>query len=133
MSVSFHYCSCLAKWICIVLCVLCSVPKETIRAHPLAIRERISFNDGWLFIRNDPPGVNDSLSYQKIKDWVLPTGNDFLNMEVAKFVRPPGNPGSTIAYTQPSFDDKGWRHLHLPHDWAIEGQFRQEYPGMTGK
>ncbi|WP_338762630.1 beta-galactosidase GalB [Massilia sp. METH4] len=40
-------------------------------------------------------------------------------------------PGETFA--QPDFDDKTWRPLRLPHDWGIEGPFRQEYPNDTGK
>ena len=34
---------------------------------------------------------------------------------------------------QPGFDDRAWRKLNLPHDWGIEGDFKQEYPGETGK
>ena len=34
---------------------------------------------------------------------------------------------------QPTFDDQSWRKLDLPHDWAIEGPFRLEEPGNTGK
>ncbi len=45
---------------------------------------------------------------------------------------------------QPGAEDfnKGWsfsldggeaRSLDLPHDWGVEGEFRQEYPGETGK
>jgi beta-galactosidase len=30
-------------------------------------------------------------------------------------------------------DDSGWRAVSLPHDWAIEGSFRPELPGATGK
>lgn len=33
----------------------------------------------------------------------------------------------------PEIDDAGWRPLDLPHDWAIEGPFRMELPGGTGK
>lgn len=32
-----------------------------------------------------------------------------------------------------SWDDTGWKQLDLPHDWAIEGPFRQELEGYTGK
>ena len=31
------------------------------------------------------------------------------------------------------FNDSDWRKLNLPHDWGIEGLFKQEYPGETGK
>lgn len=32
-----------------------------------------------------------------------------------------------------SFDDSAWRKLALPHDFGIEGPFKQEYQGETGK
>ena len=31
------------------------------------------------------------------------------------------------------FDDSGWRLLDVPHDWGIEGPFRDDLPGDTGK
>ncbi len=34
---------------------------------------------------------------------------------------------------EPLFNDAAWRKLDLPHDWGIEGPFKQEYPGETGK
>jgi len=33
----------------------------------------------------------------------------------------------------PETNDAGWRKLDLPHDWAIEGPFRIELKGETGK
>jgi len=33
----------------------------------------------------------------------------------------------------PQIDDSNWRKLDLPHDWAIEGPFRIELKGETGK
>lgn len=33
----------------------------------------------------------------------------------------------------PQFDDKAWRKLDLPHDWGIEGPFRSDLEGYTGK
>ncbi|WP_197171199.1 beta-galactosidase GalB [Novipirellula aureliae] len=33
----------------------------------------------------------------------------------------------------PSFDDSSWRVLNLPHDWGIEGPFRDDLPNRTGK
>jgi beta-galactosidase len=32
-----------------------------------------------------------------------------------------------------NFNDRGWQNLDLPHDWAIEGPFRIELNGETGK
>ena len=33
----------------------------------------------------------------------------------------------------PGYNDKSWRTLDLPHDWGVEGDFKQEYPGESGK
>jgi beta-galactosidase len=82
-----------------------------------APRERLSFDADWRFNKGDPAGTGDQLSYAKLKAW---TGA-------------PDAAGSAVAATQPSFDDAAWRKLKLPHDWGIEGPFKQEYPGETGK
>jgi beta-galactosidase len=41
--------------------------------------------------------------------------------------------GVVLAATESGFDDAAWRKLSLPHDWGIEGEFKQAYPGETGK
>ena len=99
-----------------------------------AQRERVSFNDGWRFQKDDPPGAEGALSYPNIKDWVRATGSEYvLTSNAFKGARPSGNIGETVAYTRADFNDSGWRALDLPHDWAIEGDFRQELSGETGK
>lgn len=96
-------------------------------------RERLSFDADWRFVKGDPAGTNDTLSDSNLRPWLLPTGAEFLRAAEAKPQRPEGNIGAAVAYTQPTFDDSGWRKLDLPHDWGIEGPFKQEYPGETGK
>jgi beta-galactosidase len=39
----------------------------------------------------------------------------------------------TLAPQNPKYDDRAWRTLDLPHDWAIEGPFRYDLEGHTGK
>jgi len=92
-------------------------------------RERISINDGWHFQKGDPTEVAGSLDYPKICDWVLPSSAAFLKDPTVLPKRPEGNLAANIPYTQPGFDDSAWRKLDLPHDWAIEGPFKQEYSG----
>jgi len=96
-------------------------------------RDRVSFNLDWRFQKDDAAGLGDRLSYATIKGWVAATGVDLVNPVAAKAVRPDGNPGGDVAVAQPAFDDRNWRTLNLPHDWGIEGPFKQEYPGDTGK
>jgi beta-galactosidase len=103
----------------------------TARAEDPA-RERLSFNSDWRFIKGDPPGTSDELSYANIKPWVTATGNEFM-MDDKPAQRPPGNPGAEVAYTQSGYDDSTWHQLNLPHDWGMEGPFKQESPGSTGK
>lgn len=116
-------------------------------------RERISINDDWRFQKNDPPGNKVCLLYDvrpEVKDtqddkaadsqpgatapqaainpsvlkpWILPTGNAFIKDPARHFVRPAGDPGGDVAYVGRNIDDRGWRRVDLPHDWAIAGPF----------
>jgi beta-galactosidase len=95
-------------------------------------RSRESFNDGWRFQKDDPPGAEGRLSYEKIKGHVTATGGEFA-AAASKSVTADEGLGADVAYTRPEFDDSAWRRLNLPHDWGVEGPFRQEYPGETGK
>ena len=101
-------------------------------AAPTSPRERLSFNSDWRFIKGDPPGTGDKLTYETIKPWMTATGSEFAPGS-APVKRPDGNLAEDVAYTQAGFDDASWRKLNLPHDWGIEGPFNQEYPGSTGK
>jgi beta-galactosidase len=44
-----------------------------------------------------------------------------------RLVQTPGAP------QEPGLDDSAWRKLDVPHDWAIEGPFRDDLAGSTGK
>lgn len=93
---------------------------------------RTRLNDGWKFHRGDA-AADDSLrlSYDQLKPWLLPAANPLLTSG-KRHDRPAGEPDGGI-FASPEFDDSAWRTLDLPHDWGIEGPFRQEYPGETGK
>jgi len=94
-------------------------------------RERVLFNDHWRFTKDDPVGTGEELNYTNLAKWIVPTGAEFsTNPPVA---RPEGNPGGDVPCTQPGFDDRDWRQLELPHDWAVEGPFQQQYDGETAK
>jgi beta-galactosidase len=123
-----------------------------------AQRERISINDDWRFKRDDPPGNTVSLIYdvrpegqdgqagpadaeptaaEKVsvatqpimKPWILPTGNRFVKDPARRHVRPVGSWGGDVPYVKREFDDRSWRRVDLPHDWAIEGPFVTSGPG----
>ena len=104
------------------LMLLLTLLSLTGSASSASSRARISLNAGWRFHRftSNP----DSLSYGKLKAYMLPTANDFISGST-KFSRPSGPaPGSNIDYTQLTFNDSSWEAVTLPHDWAIKGPFR---------
>ena len=107
----------------------------TAHAQDLSVRERVSLDSDWRFFREDAGADSDLLSYDAVKPWVLATGVEFAQgAAAAAKVRPEGNPGGgSIAQAETGYDDSQWRLLNLPHDWGIEGPFKQEYPGDTGK
>src|ERR1035441_5929591 len=116
----------------LVAAMLLSPPAMLRAAGTPSSRERLSLNADWRFIKGEPAGSEGKLSYETLKPWLLTTGPE-LSLNATAPSRPDGNPGSEGAYKQPAFDDTPWRKLNLPHDWGVEGPFKQEYPGETGK
>src|ERR1035441_9496221 len=104
-------------------------------AGPASPRERISLDAGWRFAKDDPADAAGQLAYTNIQDWVEATGMEFTtNADLAAKKKPEGNPGGgDISYAQSGFDDSQWRLLNLPHDWGIEGPFKQSLSGGTGR
>lgn len=127
-----------------------------------ATRERISLDTDWRFQQGDPGGADSArllydvrpeqrarserpaefteeaerlgpASHPVLKPYILPTGNRFLRDPAIRSVRPAGDPGSDVAYVKRDFDDSGWRHVNLPHDWAIEGPFSSSGGGGMGR
>lgn len=73
-------------------------------------REEINFDNDWLFKRYG------------------------LQADGTKIPEPEESTGAAIlSPKEVAFDDKGWRKLDVPHDWGIEGPFREDLDGYTGK
>jgi beta-galactosidase len=133
--------------------------KSQVKAGGSTVRERISLNDGWKFMkytstpdklvydirpqvtdRNDNV-VADSKPTEAItvtsnpnglKNWILPSANDFIKDPTKRHRRPAGNPGGDFPFVQPDFNDAGWEPVTLPHDWAIKGPFFKGEPAEVG-
>lgn len=114
-------------------------------------RERVKINDGWTFMRyNSNPDnliydvrpridkVDDSkvadskpteavkvVSIQEVlKNWILPSANDFIKDPSKRHLRPEGiPPGSDFPFVKDDFKDDTWEKVTLPHDWAINKPF----------
>ncbi len=96
-----------------------------------AIRRVGAEADGNAAVNESAPNTNQPTAV--IKQWILPTGNRFLQDASRKFARPEGNLGAGVAYVPPGFDDTEWRQVNLPHDWAIEGPFTKSGGGGMGR
>ncbi len=73
-------------------------------------REKVNFDNDWLFKRYGLQADGRRID----EPWK--NGN-------SKFLSP----------IETAFDDKDWRKLDVPHDWGIEGSFREDLDGYTGK
>jgi beta-galactosidase len=124
-------------------------------------REHISINKEWSFMRCGSEKEADRLIYDVrpqvtdprddkvadskpteavevenagavLKQWILPTGNDFIRDPAKHHSRPEGNPGSDFAFVLPDFDDSSWEKVNLPHDWGIKGPFLEGWDAEVG-
>ena len=84
--------------------MLLATPASLRAAGAPSPRERLSFNADWRFIKGDPAQSEGKLTYESLKPWLLATGAE-LSLNATPPSRPGGNPGSDVAYTQPTFDD----------------------------
>lgn len=116
----------------------------------IPMRERISLNDEWKFMRyisspdnliyDERPVVTNHTddivadtkpteaiaitpSGQFLKNWILPSANDFIKDPAKHHQRPDGDPGKDFPFVQNNFNDVDWESVSLPHDWAIKGPF----------
>ncbi|MBB3827764.1 beta-galactosidase GalB [Xanthomonas arboricola] len=142
----------------VLACICLALPALGALAQTGAPRERVSLNAQWRFQRGDPPGNPVVLDYAarpqvtgsddgKVADarpdqaqplqstakdvlrpWILPTANALIANPAQRHQRPPGHPGSNVAYVQAQFDDSAWQLVDLPHDWAIAGPFLVDGP-----
>jgi beta-galactosidase len=112
--------------------ILTAMLMVAIHASAAPVRERSSFDADWRFIKGDPEGASNELSYRTIKPWVKANGNEFIK-DGTPTPRPTNDLETSAAYIQPDFNDTGWRKLDLPQDWGAEGPFNQAYPGETAK
>ncbi len=93
-------------------------------------RDRHSFNRDWRFdLVQEPVADGCNLAYDTMRRHLLPTANPWREVPTVSPDAPPPSP----LRAQADFDDSPWRELSLPHDWGVEGPFRQEHPGETGK
>ena len=133
------------------------VPREPVAAQQrttstAALRTRTLIDADWRFTKGDPPS-SPSLLYDVrpqagargaptpaptpevpiVKDWIRPSGNDFIKDPGKRARRPEGNLGGAVAYVGAEFNDSSWQNVDVPHDYAIEGPFSTAGGGGMGR
>lgn len=89
-------------------------------------RERLRFDSGWRFHLGDAPDAGNQFDYSEPKNLtkteVFEVG---LADKLATNLPDPvaTNLGGNVSFVRPDFDDRNWRSLDLPHDWAVEMPF----------
>ena len=144
------------KYISISLIIILLVSCNTkIDVDKEGLRERISLNRGWKFMKYASSERADSLIYDirpeivntddikeadskpteaiklkssknVLKPYILPTANPFINDSSKHYIKPNGTPGIDFPFVQNTFDDASWETISLPHDWAIKGPFQDD-------
>jgi beta-galactosidase len=104
-------------WIVLVLLLLGLAPKsavgQTPKEAPSSVRERLLMDFGWRF------ALGHATDFRK----------DFLHTSTFFFF---GKAGYGDGPASPRFDDRAWRVVNLPHDWAVELPFDSNTNGNHG-
>jgi beta-galactosidase len=120
-------CVCAAVWPLLSLTALASIARAAD-----APRERLLIDSGWRFLRIEFSPDQGAFGDPVMQTAVLATRDSFLGRSLSKGpgadAVPDGGPCARSDY-----DDSGWRMVDLPHDWGIEGPFKEEYSGATGR
>ena len=88
--------------------------------------ERLLLDFNWQFHLGDAPDAGSQFDYPEVSDLAKTRVEEIgLEGELATNLPDPvaSNLGGDISFVQPNFDDRGWRQLNLPHDWAVELPF----------
>ena len=90
-------------------------------------RERLLMDFGWRFQLGDPANADTTkLNYPEVAhlDKTYPTEMEEEVKLAAKRIDDVKNQtGSGLSFVQPKFDDREWKIIDLPHDWAVDLPF----------
>jgi len=89
-------------------------------------RERLLMDFNWRFQLGDAPDAGGLFDYPEVKDLAKTRLNEIGEGAklIAKLPDPvENNLGANVSFVKPGFDDRNWRRIDLPHDWAVELSF----------
>ncbi len=89
-------------------------------------RERLLMDFNWYFHLGDAPDAGGKFDYPEVNDLAKTRINEIgLGAQLIANLPDPvaTNLGGNVSFAKPDFDDRQWRPLDLPHDWAVELPF----------
>lgn len=113
------------------LALMPSLTTAAVQIGPPEVRQRLSFDTGWRFKRDDAPGT--SVNRAELVAAELPTSNPFIQDASHRYPEAKPDFGADLPYARPDFDDRDWSQLDLPHDWAMAGPFTHVGGGGMGR
>ncbi len=93
-------------------------------------REKLLLDPQWRFHQGDPDDAGEIFKFVPNESDLMKQGEGSEAKDAA--IRPTlpdvvkENTGSGLSFVKPGFDDSSWRLLNLPHDYAIEQEFREK-------
>lgn len=147
--------------LCAVMICLIQVSCKPLIKEKGQLRERISINEDWKFMKYESQKEADNLIYdvrpeikntddtkeadskpteaveievtqEELKPFILPTANPFIKDKTKHYTRPEGNPGADFPFVKSTFDDSTWKTINVPHDWGIQGPFLEGWGAEVG-
>lgn len=105
----------------------------------VAVLETSEDGKAWTEVKPTRESPSAARRFLRVRTTSLPTGQ-WASIREIELLDDKGQPvkqeklqDGSPAPSDPKFNDSAWRKLDLPHDWGIEGPFRQDLPGGTGK
>lgn len=86
--------------------------------------ERTPLDAGWRFFLGDAPDAGARFAIKEPVDLAKTREADLADARTT--AGPPSadpNFGADVSFVRPDFDDRAWRSLDVPHDWAVELPF----------
>ena len=116
---------------CLIIIILAMLIVSSVFAVD-SPRERLLMDFGWRFHLGDAPDSGSQFDFPEVDD-LAKTRLNQLGAEGNWGASASNQPdpvsvdfGGKISFVQPDFEDRGWRNLDLPHDWAVELPFNPQ-------
>jgi beta-galactosidase len=107
----------------ILLCLAFIFAGQALADSP---RERLLMDFGWRFHLGDAPDAGNRFNFNEPTRLDKTTLGEIGLAGTLAAAQPDPvavNLGGNVSFVQPAFDDRSWRKLDLPHDWAVELPF----------